>query len=145
MPKRFERHRRSRDFWDSQPSRSAEVRTEKAADPDPAKRHVRKDTRTWCRGKPGTEHQVEVALHTWGHWENVTCGWREQGKWVIVDTSGRPPLQRGAPVPRNWRWKGVKREWVVTGQVWRCFHEERCTVCGKFLGAVPVCPDYPRM
>jgi len=132
MPGRLERHARSRWEWGVPGSRSAEVRDAAQADPEPAKRGPgKKDTRRWCRGKLGVEHQVQVVLHAWyGH----GCGWRETGHWVR--TGPMPP--KGVTLPK---WRRTGQEWVVTGRRWSCSHEYQCQACGKYLGPVPDCPD----
>lgn len=38
----------------------------------------KKDTRRWCRGKVGVEHELEVNLQTWALSMKYKCGWR---KW----------------------------------------------------------------
>lgn len=131
MPGRFERHARSRWQWGTPGSRSAEVRGAAQADPDPAKRAAgRKNTKRWCRGKPGVEHRRVIVLHSqYGH----KCGWRETGHWVYAG----PRLPRGVPVPGPWR---RNREFVVTDRRWQCLHEVQCLACQKYLGPAPECP-----
>jgi hypothetical protein len=131
MPRRFERHKRAKQDWGLPPARSEEVREAARADPEPARRApARKDTRRWCHGKPGLEHETVVVLHSqYGH----TCGWREHGRWA--QTGPVPP--RGVTLPK---WPKQGREWIVTGRDWSCMHEVQCQVCGKFLGTVAECP-----
>jgi hypothetical protein len=132
MPRRFERHSRTKWDWGLPSSRSSEVRAASRTDPEPAKRAPgRKDTKRWCRGKEGVEHQVTVVLHKYASLHG--CGWSKSGHWVRAG----PVPPRGVTLPKWPR----NREWVVTGQTWRCFHEYQCTACGKFLGPVPQCPD----
>jgi hypothetical protein len=137
VPDQFTRHARSRWEWGSPPGRSALVREAAAADPEPARRAPkRKNTRRWCRGKPGVEHQLAPAINSY-YGKAYVCGWRETGYYKSV---GPPPVfPKGVPVPKYRRWG--KREFVVTGREWRCFHEWQCTACGKWLGPVPECPD----
>ena len=133
MAGRFERHGRSKWEWGLPGSRSAEVREAAQADPDPARKApAKKDTKRWCRGKPGVEHDVAVVLHSSGH----KCGWWESGHWVR--TGPAPP--RGVTLPK---WPRNSREWVVTGRRWSCRHKYQCAACGKYLGPVPECPDRP--
>lgn len=75
MPAPFTRHRRSREYWDSQPSRSAEVLAAAAADPEPVKRApAPKDTRHWCKGKRGRAH-VPVLVDRPVHPRDSPCQW----------------------------------------------------------------------
>lgn len=136
MPGKAERHARSKEEWDAPGSRSAEVRDAAQDDPDPARRAPgKKNTRRWCRGKPGVEHRRVIVLHSpYGH----KCGWRETGHWVYTG----PLLPRGVPVPRRWLWSQRKnREWAVTDKRWVCHHEIQCLTCQKFLGPALKCPD----
>lgn len=121
MPRRFERHRRGTQYWDSQPARSAEVRTDTARDPDPAKRApAKKDTRHFCKGKPGVEHVPAIVQDERAPgWLKAGCGWRA-----------------------DWR---VRLRGYDAG--WHCQHREICTGCGKILregwDVGRECPDYP--
>ena len=136
MPGRFERHARSKWDWGLPGSRSAEVRDAAQADPEPARKApAKKDTRRWCRGKPGVKHRVVIVLHSpYGH----RCGWRRTGHWVQTG----PSLPKGVPVPKRWRWsQRGNREFVVTDRTWVCLHERQCITCSKFLGPAPACPD----
>jgi len=136
MPKRFERHARSAWEWGPAPARSDEVRRAATADPNPAKRPPgRKDTKRWCRGKVGVEHELVPAVHSY-YGRAYECGWRKTGYYAL--TGPLPAYPKGVPVPR--RQRGVKREFVATGREWRCFHEWRCEACGKWLGPVIACP-----
>lgn len=82
MPGRFERHARAKSDWGTEPPRSAELA---AAVAEPSVRpHARKDTRRWCKGKPGREHALEIVFRPWygrtchaldpGHWLNFSGG-----------------------------------------------------------------------
>jgi hypothetical protein len=135
MPRRFERHRRG-DEWSSQPARSDETRQAAGSDPEPVRRPPgRKNTRRWCRGIKGREHQLAVVLRPW---RDRVCRWRETGAYVRSGDEPVPP--RGVTLPkRPWYW----RRWVVTGRRWECWHEWQCQVCGKYLGKAEKCPDYP--
>lgn len=140
MPKRFERHARSRWEWGSAPARSDERRQAVTADPEPAKRAPRrKDTKRWCRGKVGVEHELAAAVRSF-YGNAYVCGWRRTGYYASVEPP--PVYPKGVPIPKRRRL--IKREFVVTGREWRCFHEWRCTVCGKWLGSLPQCPDEPK-
>lgn len=133
MPARFERHRKTKWEWGTPGSRSAETRTAASPDPDPARKApAKKDTRRWCRGKEGAEHDLAVVLHSsYGH----KCGWWESGRWVR--TGPVPP--KGVTLPK-WHHSNDQK-WVVTGRSWSCLHEYQCQACGKYLGRVPACPD----
>lgn len=133
MPGQFERHARSKWEWGTPGARSAEVQAAADDDPEPPKRGKgRKDTRRWCRGKVGTEHDVTVVLHSW---YGRKCDWHETGHWV--HTGPVPP--KGVTLPK-WRHR-KDQKWVTTDRTWSCMHEYQCQACGKYLGAVPECPD----
>lgn len=80
MPKRFERHARAKSDWGGEPPRSAEVAA--AVAERVVKSGSRKDTRRWCKGKPGREHVPEIVFRPWygrachaldpGHWLNFS-------------------------------------------------------------------------
>jgi hypothetical protein len=59
------------------PSRAAEMA---AATLDTQRRHGRKDTRRWCKGKPGREHAAEIVLRPWYGRECGKPSWYPQ--WV---------------------------------------------------------------
>ena len=131
MPGRLERHRRSKWEWGAPGSRSAEVRDAVQADPEPARKAPgKKNTKRWCRGKPGVEHRVVIVRLRPGQ-----CGWVDTGHWVHTG----PVLPKGVPVPKRFRHQ--HRKWVVTGRQWFCLHERRCLVCQKDLGPAAQCPD----
>lgn len=122
--------------WGSRPARSAELA---AAVTETAKRPPgRKNTRLWCRGKPGTEHQPVAAVHPY-YGRVYVCGWRQTGYYASVESP--PVYPKGVPIPKRRYWG--KREFVATGREWRCHHEWQCTACQKWLGPVPSCPDRP--
>lgn len=75
---------------------------------------ARKNTKRWCRGKVGTEHQPAVTMgQSWGR----VCG-------------------------KDQSWS-VRRRALVN--VWRCYHEMRCSQCGKVVDrSVERCPDRPK-
>ncbi|MGH3304439.1 MAG: hypothetical protein ACRDOK_22710 [Streptosporangiaceae bacterium] len=74
MPQHLERHSRRKYDWGGNPSRSAQV-TAAADDPDPAKRSpARKDTKAWCRGKPGRGHKPVLVARPWST-HRTECGW----------------------------------------------------------------------
>jgi hypothetical protein len=140
-----ERHSRRKWEWGTEPARNDQVReaaTEDQAASDifrlPWKLPAKKDTRNWCKGKPGREHRVIVVLHT--TYYNRHCGWREYGKWIPVDPL--PVYPRGMPVPRGLQFR-VKRTFVADGRTWQCLHEFQCQVCGKYLSPIDPadCPD----
>ena len=120
MPRRFERHKRTKWEW-GLPARSAEVQEAARADPDPAKRApARKDTRSWCKGKVGVGHAPELVLSppVLTRW---ACEW-SPGLWSSED--GSFPVK------------------------WRCCHREICQRCSKVLREPwelkrAECPAYP--
>lgn len=74
MPRRFERHKRTSE-WYAAPSRSTEVRQATGADPEPARKAPgRKDTRRWCRGKPGVGHAPVLVFRP--VLARLACAWR---------------------------------------------------------------------
>jgi hypothetical protein len=78
MPRRFERHARSKDSWESPPGRAAERGTAAAEHDRPAPRpKARKDTRSWCRGKTGVEHTGTLVLQVAGP-RPLECCWRHR-------------------------------------------------------------------
>lgn len=52
-------------------------------EPDAPPHRSRKNTRRWCKGKPGREHQLELIRHRWLSRER-TCGYMLGGAdwWV---------------------------------------------------------------
>jgi len=124
MPRRFERHARSRWEWGTEPGRSAQ-RTEAVAEGvrEPARKApARKDTRSWCRGKVGTEHiPVIVIDHTAPHFTpGPQCEWKA-----------------------SWDWR-TNAYFVY----WACPHHEICGQCQKVLRdrfnvLAHECPFYP--
>lgn len=73
----------------------------------------KKDTKRWCRGKVGVEHEIETRLESAILWRDKTtpCGW-----------------SYGARNRKSWFW---------------CAHEDKCTRCGKTLWLKPEdCPDW---
>lgn len=88
-----------------------------ASDEWPAKGR-KKDTKRWCKGKPGREHAPVVQLnrHTMTYQARHACGSDDQ-KWDNGDgTYG----------------------WLD------CNHVEVCSACGKNLGSATTCPDTGR-
>jgi hypothetical protein len=122
--------------WGSRPARGAELAAAVAdtVKPPPG----RKNKRRWCRGKPGVEHRPAAEVHSY-YGRTYVCGWQKTGYYVLVEPL--PVYPRGVPVPKRRRWG--KREFVVTGREWRCYHELKCAECGKWLGLVSSCPDRP--
>ena len=81
MAGKYLRHARSKsDAWGGQPSRFAEVTAEVAAqvaaDPSDRRPPGRKNTRRYCKGKTGVEHEPDLVPI--GHCRWVT-GWRMDG------------------------------------------------------------------
>lgn len=65
---------------------------------------AKKDTRTWCRGKVGVEHEPEIAVgRDWP--ATPRCHWYSQ-----------------------WGLRNGRRDWHFG---YMCRHIERCRVCGK--------------
>lgn len=120
MPGQFERHARGKWEWTLPGSRSAEVRTAAADDPEPARRPPgRKNTRAWCKGKQGVGHVPQLVWHPvlWGLGD-PSCRWRPS--WLTPDG-----------------------EYAAC---WSCNHREECARCGKVLRAGVLrseCPAYP--
>lgn len=121
MPGQFERHARSKWEWGTPGARSQEVQAAAGDDPEPVKRPAgRKDTRHWCKGKPGVEHVPQLTLHSPFPWK------------------------RGGPCCR-WvaSWSSRDGEYAAC---WSCDHRETCSRCGKVLrDPIPAgeCPAYP--
>jgi len=110
--------------WGPVRARSAGTASAIAADPEPAKGAPgRKDTRSWCRGKPGVPHQpvIIIGKGDTGH----SCEWVPENDYRL--------LRRG------------EDGWSVG---WLCWHREECSRCGRILrerwqvGAAE-CPDCP--
>lgn len=122
MPRRFERHARSKSDWGFPPARSAE-RASAATDPD-KRAPGRKDTRQWCKGKPGREHVPQIIrIHDGYRWR--PCEWTPRYDWRAI--------------------RAGDNAWVLK---WTCGHIESCANCGKILrdlGNIPVaeCESYP--
>lgn len=128
MPARAGRHARTKDAdWDSPPARRDELAAAVQAEigletpvASPAKLPPgRKDTRSWCKGKPGRDHKPAIDDEALGT-PLLTC------KWII-------------------RWD--KDEGCYAAG-WNCLHRERCTQCRKVLRECwqltrAECPLYP--
>lgn len=114
-------------YWYDEPSTS-ELRAPRAEDEQPVRHRRRRNTKQWCRGKVGVEHQMAIRLRRSrlvsrysgpreGYWpqNGDSCGW----SW--------------------WLWR-LYDDWH-----YRCNHERYCTACGKIFDLETVaCPDYPR-
>lgn len=89
----------------------------RANGPEVARHRSRKNTRFWCKGRPGVEHVREIRISAWAQ------------RW-LVDAQGRPPC-----CPPEW---GGPSSWF-------CNHEEVCRTCGKILRPTlgVSCPDKP--
>jgi hypothetical protein len=94
----------------------------KAARDDPAapmRRGSRKNTRDWCKGKAGREHQMRVQVPP--SRAGAVC------RWGPAYEFGRVSLEQAS----------VR---------WECCHVRLCIICGKeAFPSVPrqECPDYP--
>lgn len=76
---------------------------------------AKKDTRRWCKGKVGREHQTELRMQRWATAlrREVHCGYAPD---FFSDSDG-----------------------------WHCYHEKYCTVCGKVFWYDSVeCPEKPK-
>lgn len=81
------------------------------------KGHASKDTKRWCKGKVGVEHDPEMTME--GRPSNIKCARLQWHSW----------------------W--ARREDVDPH--WHCWHRERCRRCGKITNHFPLssrCPDY---
>lgn len=120
MPGQFERHARSKWEWGMPGPRSQEVQAAAADDPEPPKRApARKDTRHYCKGKPGVEHVPHLVRHPL-FWRRDDPGCRWQASWTTRDGG--------------------------YAACWACDHREECERCGKVLrDHIPAaeCPAYP--
>ena len=108
--------------WGPVPGRSA---VKAAAITEPAKRTpAKKDTRSWCRGKEGREHEPQIVLSHDGFRQRA-CEWAGRHDYRL--------LRRG------------EDDYAIG---WCCGHQELCGRCGKILrdpGQIPraECPVYP--
>jgi hypothetical protein len=113
----------SRYDWSNEPR----LDERRSSAPDVAKHGKKKNTRRWCRGKVGVEHQLEVRL------DERTTAWRQH---MHPD---RPLCYRP-----DWLAQGGRSGRRPESWSWMCSHIRVCTVCGKifdqFLGTE--CPDY---
>lgn len=119
VPRRFERHARTSEYWDSPPARSQERAAAAEADvlaedhaPEPSEARRRKNTRDWCKGKEGRLHRPEITL------KYPPC------RWNVTYGADGYTLR------------------------WSCGHAEVCGRCGKILTMpwqLPKdrCPTYP--
>lgn len=111
-------------MWDVNEPRRDEVRASGGETPP---HRSRKNTRRWCRGKPGVEHTPEVrlskhAVYLAARWpERQACGWNHWWKRI-----------NGKSVPDETTWH------------WSCGHELGCSTCGKVLTPFlrKECPDF---
>jgi hypothetical protein len=73
-----------------------------------------KDTKRWCGGHVGREHERQIVLAE---------------RWAFGKTCG--------PTAEVYPWGSWRKE------PWVCFHEERCARCGKHLRTISWkdCPD----
>lgn len=93
--------------------------------PDMPRYRARKDRKRWCRGKVGVEHVPKVVMSK---------------TWVYVLT--RDGKERGC------RWLSMNYWHPEKHQRYACYHERRCTQCGKVLkeGLGRDCPTFkPRI
>ena len=105
--------------WETPSRKSLEA---KAARDDPAappRRGSRKNTRDWCKGKDGREHQVRVQISP--SESGAICRWGPAYAFGLISL-------------------------VQEDVRWACCHVRLCVVCGKKTElSVPrqECPDYP--
>lgn len=88
-----------------------------AEHPAVSKPRGRKDTRRWCRGKPGVEHVLGVTVGNWCQSYRFAC--RRANGWEL---------------------------WLWPDKPWVCRHQRSCVNCGKVLDySLPwrECPDLP--
>jgi hypothetical protein len=84
---------------------------------EPVPEHVppqrrRKNTKRWCGGKEGREHQPETVRHhqyTQPPFDTRECHWWERWAYANGERVQRKP------------------------DTWSCLHAVRCTECGKYL------------
>lgn len=107
--------------WDDEPR----LDERRASAPDTPKYGKKKNTRRWCKGKVGVEHQAEIVL------DERTVTWR-------TNNGDRPPCYRPDWATKT-RMGQRSKFWS-----WMCSHIEVCTVCGKILEHVldDRCPNY---
>lgn len=89
----------------------------------------KKNTRRWCRGKVGREHEPEIRYTKW-HDSSVAAGFERGCVWV--------PFYRYRRSEDGGRTREISRWW------WSCQHELGCSVCGKILVARlgRKCPEF---
>jgi len=105
MPQPNVRHADTGWEWGPNPSRGEITRRATADDPEPARRPPgRKNTRDWCKGKVGREHELGITLGSY--------------PWCLRDGGCR------------WLARWSLREETWTAQ-WVCAHHESCSRCGK--------------
>lgn len=96
--------------WDEEPR----LDERRASAPDVPKHNRKKNTRRWCKGKVGVEHQAEIVI------DERTAVWRS-------NNHTRPECYRPDWL-RNTKHGSTHPTWS-----WMCSHVERCVVCGKIL------------
>ena len=85
---------------------------------------AKKNTRKWCKGKVGVEHEIEIVRHHYYASHDRKCHW-----WDIVLRGGE-----------------------VKDRRWICYHAQRCVFCGKYVATARwgvseavtrnICPDF---
>jgi hypothetical protein len=112
----------ARSSWDSRPGRQAELQAAIGDDKPISGSKRRKDTRRWCGGHEGREHDLIIVRDRYVLlWPSLLCGWRVY-------------YRRGRPSPRP------------EDRHWTCHHIQKCQACGKILQRFLKprdCPDYP--
>lgn len=76
-----------------------------------------KNTKRWCKGKYGREHEWEILLEAYRF--------------------GVRPLRR----PCAWRITFVRNDMTTPYVSWSCRHVRKCVNCGKTQQLVSGCPD----
>jgi hypothetical protein len=92
----------------------------KAGYPDEPKHRSKKNTKKWCKGKIGLEHDPEIKPSSMYNY------------WKTSDPE--------RPACRKPTWVGWHREWM-------CWHVRACRRCGKILDpflSKEECPDFPK-
>lgn len=80
----------------------------------------KKDTKSWCRGKEGVEHELETVLDDWPYGIRaleIPCGWHLM--FMRGDYARRPRVS------------------------WSCRHLKKCVVCGKKFDQFRLKEDCP--
>lgn len=80
----------------------------------------KKDTHLYCKGKQGVFHQPAIRMDE--RFGNYPDDYGKRCFGYPVSVQGKPETER---------------------TLWRCFHIEVCTECGKITNSHPTCPEMP--